>query len=368
MEGISGGMREQMISGLAGSSRQVMLAAIRRELDRPMLVVTHNLFAAQKAAEDLQECLSEDEVLLYPANELVAAEAAISSPETTAQRLDVLIRLSQGFRGVVVVPYSGVRRFQPARAYLAEARIPLEVGATLPMEDFLRRMVELGYERTDRVERKGEMSVRGGIVDFCPLIGETGVRVEWFDDEIDSIRTFDPSDQRSIDKLQSYVVTPCREIVADERRMKNAAQHAGELLGAQLAKMTDRLAKGRLEETIGGEIDKLRRHVYFPELYKYISLLFPERETLYDYMPKDAILVLDEPTRLIETSKQLERDEAEWTTTLLSNGRTLPGLPVGLEADASLFRKPFQTLYLQLFLRQVPHTQPQNIVNIVTAK
>ena len=366
MEGIAGGMREQMISGLAGSSRQVMLAAIRRGLNRPMLIVTHNLFAAQKIAEDLQECLPDGEVLLYPANELVAAEAAISSPETTAQRLDVLIRLSQGYRGVVVVPYSGVRRFQPARAYLAEARIPLEVGAVLPMEDFLRRMVELGYERTDRVERKGEMSVRGGIVDFFPLIGETAIRVEWFDDEIDSIRTFDPADQRSIDKLQSYVVTPCREIAADEQRMQNAAQQAYERLETQLGKMTDRLAKGRLEETIGEEIDKLRRHVYFPEIYKYISLLFPERETLYDYMPQDTILVLDEPSRLIETSKQLERDEAEWTTTLLSSGRTLPGLPTGLEADAALFRKPFQTLYLQLFLRQVPHTQPQNIVNIVS--
>jgi len=366
MDGIGSGMREQMISGLAGSSRQVMLAAIRRGLKRPMLIVTHNMFAAQKAAEDLQECLSGDEVLLYPANELVAAEAAISSPETMAQRMDVLIRLTQGFRGIVVVPYSGLRRFQPARSYLSEARIPLAVGEELPMEAFLRRMVELGYERTDRVERKGEMSVRGGIVDFYPLTSETAIRVEWFDDEIDSIRTFDPSDQRSIDKMQSFVVTPCREIVADEQRMKNAAQHAFELLEAQLQKMTDRQAKSRLEEAIGEEIEKLRQHAYFPEIYKYISLLFPERETLHDYMPQDTILVLDEPTRLIETSKQLERDEAEWTTALLSNGKTLPGFATGVEAEAALFRQPFQTLYLQLFLRQVPHTQPQNIVNIVT--
>ena len=87
------GMREQLISGLAGSSRQVMIAALKRELEQPILVVTHNMFAAQKIAEDLVECLSPDEVLLYPANELVAAEAAISSPEMLAQRMDVLIRV-----------------------------------------------------------------------------------------------------------------------------------------------------------------------------------------------------------------------------------------------------------------------------------
>ena len=67
-----------------------------------MLVVTHNMFAAQKIAEDLQECLSADEVLLYPANELVAAEAAISSPETLAQRMDVLIRCRKAIAGLLL--------------------------------------------------------------------------------------------------------------------------------------------------------------------------------------------------------------------------------------------------------------------------
>ncbi len=113
MTGIRKGMKEQMVSGLAGSARQVMSAVIRNELDRPLLIMTHNMFAAQKIAEDLQESLSVDQVLLYPANELVAAEAAISSPETLAERINVLVRLSQGFRGVVVIPFSGVRRYLP---------------------------------------------------------------------------------------------------------------------------------------------------------------------------------------------------------------------------------------------------------------
>ncbi|GGG24625.1 transcription-repair coupling factor [Paenibacillus abyssi] len=365
ISGVRKGMREQMISGLAGSSRQVMAAALKQELDRPILIVTHNMFAAQKIAEDLQECLSAEQVMLYPANELVAAEAAISSPETLAQRIDVLVRLSQGFRGIVVVPFSGVRRYLPTKEAIAEARIAVEVGSTLPMEAFLRRMVELGYERVDRVESKGEMSVRGGIVDFYPLTEPHAYRIEWFDDEVDSIRTFDPSDQRSIDKVDAYTIPLCKEVLADERRQHAAAQHAFELLEKQLEKMSDRLAKDRMREEIGSEIEKLRQQVYFSEIYKYISLLYPERQTIIDYMQEDTLLIIDEPTRLIETARQLERDEAEWATHLLQNGKSLPGFVLSRESDEILYQRPFPTLFLSLFLRQIPHTQPQNILNFM---
>lgn len=230
-------MREQLVSGLAGSSRQVMIAALMRELARPIVVVTHNMFAAQKIAEDLAECLNANEVLLYPANELVAAEAAISSPETLAQRMDVLIQLSEGYRGIVVVPFSGVRRYLPARGVMANARIELRVGETLSLETFLQQMVGLGYSRVDKVENKGEMSVRGGIVDVFPLTSIHPYRIEWFDDEIDSIRTFDPVEQRSLEKLQHYVVPPCQELAADAGRFAGAAQHAAELLEQQLLKI-----------------------------------------------------------------------------------------------------------------------------------
>ncbi|MFD0717131.1 transcription-repair coupling factor [Paenibacillus sp. GCM10027626] len=364
--GIQRGMREQLVSGLAGSSRQVMIAALSRQLKRPMLVVTHNMFAAQKIAEDLLECLSQDEVLLYPANELVAAEAAISSPETLAQRMDVLVQLSLGYRGVVVVPLSGVRRYLPIPEVMAAARIELKVGETLPMEAFLHRMVELGYVRVDKVESKGEMSVRGGIVDLYPLTSPHPYRIEWFDDEIDSIRSFDAADQRSIEKLDSYTIRPCQELLADGQRFEIAERAASELLEQQLLKMTDRAAKDRLRTEIGAELEKLRQTQHFPEIYKYVSLLYPERCTLFDYMAEDTLLIYDEPTRLIETGRQLERDEAEWATHLLQNGKSLPGFTLARPSEEILYHRPFPTIFLSLFLRQIPHTQPQNILNVVS--
>ncbi|WP_053373381.1 transcription-repair coupling factor [Paenibacillus sp. FJAT-27812] len=366
ISGIRKGMREQMISGLAGSSRQVLIAALQEDVERPMLVVTHNMFAAQKIAEDLQECLSPENVLLYPANELVAAEAAISSPETLAQRMDVLIKLSKGYRGIVVVPFSGVRRYLPISSVMAEAQIEVSIGDSLPIDAFLRQMTALGYTRADRVELRGEMSVRGGIVDFYPLTASQAYRIEWFGDDVDSIRAFDPADQRSSDRFESYVVPPCQELMADGHRMEVAANHAQKLLEKQLDKMTDRTAKERLRTELGGELERLREHVYFPEMYKYISLLYPERQTILDYMPSDTLLILDEPTRLIETSKQLERDEAEWSMHLLQNGKSLPDLALARDTEEILHHRPFPTLFLSLFLRQIPHSQPQNILNMTS--
>ena len=365
VSGIRSGMREQLISGLAGSSRQLMMASLFEELKRPMMVVTHNMFAAQKIVEDLQETLSPEQVLLYPANELIAAEAAISSPETLAQRIDVLTKLARGYQGIVVVPFAGVRRFLPAQTVIAEAQVTVKVGETIQLEDFLRSMNQLGYERVERVESKGELSVRGGIIDLYPLTSPVAYRIELFDDEVDSIRTFDPADQRSVDKIAELVIPPCKEIIADRNRFQNAAQHASELLEAQLVKMSDRQAKERLREEIGQEIEKLREHVYFNGLYQYIALLYPERQTLFDYMPKETLLVYDEPMRLIETARQLERDEAEWMTHLLQHGKSLPGFVLAKTSESLLHYRTLPTLYMSLFLRQVPHTQPQNIVNFM---
>lgn len=364
--GVHSGMKEQLISGLSGSSRQVMLAALQQETNRPLLVVTHNMFAAQKIFEDLQEALTPDGVLLYPANELVAAESAVSSPETLAQRIEVLLQCSRGYRGIVVVPYSGIRRYIPTPKAMAEAGIHITLGGTVELEAFLKSMVELGYERVERVESRGEMSLRGGIIDIYPLTSSMAYRIELFDDEVDSIRTFDPADQRSVDQVKEVFIPPCKELIASTERLERAAQAVAEKLEIQLDKMTDRQAKNRLREELFKEMEMLREHVHFPEMYKYISQIYPERSLLYDYMPEDTLLILDEPARLLETAKQLERDEAEWNLHLFQNGKSLPELPLGVDGDSALYHRPFQTLFLSLFLRQVPHSQPQNIINFVS--
>ncbi|MBC8080567.1 MAG: transcription-repair coupling factor, partial [Gorillibacterium sp.] len=363
--GIRSGMREQLVSGLAGSSRQVMIAALLEQTGQPILVVTHNMFAAQKIAEDLIECISPERVLLYPAQEMLAAEASVASTDIVAQRIDALTRLAGGFSGIVITPYAGLRRLLPTSSIFVSSQVLVQEGEELVLEDFLRRLTELGYERVERVEKKGELCVRGGIIDVFPLTSVLPCRIELFDVEVDSIRSFDPETQRSTVRLKQLVIPPAREVIGEMWRFQSAANHAGSLVDAQLEKMADRQAKVKLKETIGDEIRRLEQGLSFAGASKYISLLYPERQTLMDYVPKDSLLIIDEPARLLETSKQLERDEAEWMTGQLQEGKSLPALTFSKSYDSLLHRKPFQTVYLSLFLRQVPQTQPQNIVNFM---
>lgn len=363
--GIRSGMKEQLISGLVGSSRQVMIASLYSQLNQPIVIITHNMFSAQKIADDLHECLPAEEVIIYPANELSLTEAMTTNPDVLAQRIEVLTKCASGFRGIVIVPYAGIRKIIPPAHVFTEAQIPIAVGDVLELKVFIARMNELGFERVERVEGKGEMSVRGGIIDFFPIQSSTAYRIELFDDEVDSIRTFDALDQRSVEKVSSIIITPCREFIANDKRFDNAAQVASDFLQQQLDRMSDRKAKERLKEHISHDIERLREHVYFTEINKYSAMLFPERQTLLDYMAKDSILIMDEPIRLLETSKQLERDEGESMTSLLNDGKSLPAFVVSKNYDSLLHIKPFPTLYLSLFLRQIPHTQPQNIINIV---
>lgn len=365
VSGLRSGMNEQMVSGLAGSSRSIMIAAMAQELDRPILVMTHNMYSAQKVAEDLVECIPEEQVLLYPAHEVTMTEASAASPEIRAQRIEALSRIAHGFRGVMVVPYAGVRRLVPTKSAFSAAHMHIKVGDELPLQEFIRRLAELGYARAEQVEGEGEFSVRGGIVDFYPLTSTVPYRMEWFDDEVDSIRSFDISDQRSKEKLSELSVLPSKEVIAEERRSSNAAQHAYELLQEQLDKVSDRSLKEKLQGHITGEIDQLREHISFPGIYKYISLLYPEKQTLLDYIPDDTIFMIDEPLRLLETSKQLEREEAEAMTSLLEEGRSLPGFILSKAYESLIPYAKFPKIYLSLFLRQIPHTQPQNIVNFL---
>ncbi|HZG75296.1 MAG TPA: CarD family transcriptional regulator, partial [Paenibacillus sp.] len=375
-DGIRSGLKEQLVSGLAGSARSVFIAALHAQLQRPIVVMTHNMFSAQKLIEDLEECLPRGELLSYPANESIATEAAVSSPELVSQRIDALSRLANGFRGVLVVPYAGVRRLVAAKETFRDAAVTVSVGETIAIDVFLARLAELGYERVERVESRGEMSVRGGIVDVYPPkpaglaasaseAEDLAVRIEWFDDEIDSIRLFDPADQRSKERQERVTLLPSRELFAEPRRFANAAQTASELLERQLEKTADRTVKEKLREEIGGDLVKLREGAHFTGIYKYVSLLYPERHTLLDYLPKDALLLVDEPNRLLETARQLDRDEAEWTTHLLQEGKTIPSFALSKSYESLFFHKPYQTVYLSLFLRQIPNTQPQNIVNVI---
>jgi transcription-repair coupling factor (superfamily II helicase) len=364
MNGLDGRLKEQLVAGLSGSARTVLMSSIYSTLQKPQLVVTHNLYQAQKLYDDLIELIPENEVFLYPVNELIASEVGIASPELKSQRIDVLNYWSQHNRGVIIVPIAGLRRLLPTKEKWKNAQQVIQVGDDLSIDDLTYQLVKLGYERGTMVSTPGEFSVRGGIIDIYPLTEELPVRIELFDTEVDSIRTFEIDNQRSKDKLDSFNFGPATEMLFDDKELKQGVEKLESGLAQSLKKLKDDKVKKQLAEKISHEMETLRNGQVLQQMFKYLSLFYDNPASLLDYLPEDGIVIVDEISRVQEMSETLEKEELEWYTSLLAEGEVIHDMEFSHSFFPLLHQAQRAIVYMSLFLRHVPHTSPQNIVNM----
>ncbi|MFC7372312.1 transcription-repair coupling factor [Fictibacillus iocasae] len=364
INGITGGLKEQLIAGLSGSARTLLISSLYEQADRPQLVLTHNLFQAQKLYEELSGLIPENEVYLYPVNDVISSELAIASPELKSQRLEVLNFWASENKGIVIAPAAGLRRFLPPVELWKKCRISMAVGDDISLDDVLLQLVAMGYERSAMVQAPGEFSVRGGIIDIYPLTEKQPLRIELFDTEVDSIRYFDEETQRSGDKVKNIEIGPAQELLLYEEHYKRGAALLEEKLGATLKSLKDDQIKEILVQNIEYEASRLRDQENFQGMFKYASLFYEKPASLLDYMPEHSVIVMDEAGRIQESNNQLDKDEAEWQTALLEHGEFLRDVPVSPNVKLPGDKVKFPIVYMSLFLRHVPHTQPQNILNV----
>ncbi|UCZ53312.1 transcription-repair coupling factor [Bacillus shivajii] len=364
IDGIEVNMSEQMISGLSGSARSIVIASVFHETKRSQLVVTHNLFQAQKIYDDLASLVGEEYVFLYPVNELIASEIAVASPEMKGQRIEVLNRLATGKESIIISPMAGVRRLLPPKTLWKSYQVQFVLGEEIDLESTLNQLVEMGFQRTDMVSAPGEFSLRGGIVDIYPLTEEMPIRIELFDTEVDSIRYFNVESQRSMNQINEVKIGPAKEVLLTEEHFQYGAHQLESKLAESLAKVKDKTTKEKMAEQVSQEIDWLKQRVTFESIYKYMSLFYNDRYTLLDYFPDNGVISIDEVSRAQEMEQSLEKEEAEWYTTMLSQGATVTELSLSKNWDELFLKANRPIIYLSLFLRHVPNTNPKNIVNI----
>ena len=362
--GVSEGLKEQLIAGLSGSARTVLTASLAEKTDKPILLITHNLLQAQKLYDDLVNLVGEDEVFLYPANELIGAEMSVASPELRAQRIEALNHWCKKTSGIVIAPIAGLRKMIPPKAVWQHYQLTLIVGSDLNVEELLRTLIEMGYVRTEMVATPGEFSVRGGIIDIYPITETDPIRIELFDTEIDSIRSFSLDNQRSKEKLSEISIGPASEVLLNEQKLHLLAEKLQAGLAASLKKIHNEKAKIQLSQNISSEIEQLKNGQKPEQIFKYLGMVYETSHSLLDYLPKNGLIVVDEISRVQEMSDSLDKEEAEWYTSLLGEGKIIHDLKISHELYSLTHRNSYPLLYLSLFLRHVANTNPQNIINM----
>ena len=198
-----------LITGAADAAKAHLIAELAREKRPWKLVVTYDELHARELYEDCL-CFS-DRVWLYPAKDLLFFTADIRGFETSAARIDVWRHMAEEEGGIIVTTADGLMDRLETPEQFQEEFFRIDENSTIDPVKLAERLVSLGYERTPQVDGIGQFSVRGGIIDFFPVTEEFPVRIELWDTDIDSIRTFDPENQRSIEKLAGVTVYPARE-------------------------------------------------------------------------------------------------------------------------------------------------------------
>ena len=363
INGVEEGLREQLVAGLSGSSRAMLIASVYKQTKRSILVVTYNLLQAQKLYEDVTNFLSEDEVFLYPANELIAAEISISSPELRAQRIEALNHWSNHNKGIVIVPMGGFRKLLPPKEMWQKYQLSFSVGSEIDLEKVIHQLVAMGYSRSDMVSSPGEFSLRGGILDIYSLTESNPIRIELFDTEIDSIRTFSTDNQKSLEKVPTVHIGPATELILEPANVTRMTDLLEEGLRSSLNKIKNEKTKNLLLQNVGSEVEQLRSGLKIDTIYKYSSLAYQKPASLLDYLPNDGLVFLDEISRIQEIATTLEGEELEWFTNLLDEGEIVHDVQLSFNFAQLMASSKKSMIFMSLFLRHVPHTNPQNIIN-----
>jgi transcription-repair coupling factor (superfamily II helicase) len=272
--------------------RAFALAGLFSQLEAPMLVITPGEPEAEELADDI--ALFTDQVLLAPAWETLPFEHVSPNLATMARRAQARHVLATGSPVIVVASVrSAIQRVSSS----ATAPIRIARGDSVALEELVAGMSDLGYSRTDRVEARGEMAVRGGILDVFPAQGDTPVRVDFWGDEIEEIRSFSVATQRSEATLDLVEVYPAREVRPDQA----VRERAGALVASEpwSASTWDRLAEGQV----------------FAGMESWLPWLADPR-SMIDETPEHAAIVVVDPVRALDRSRDLVKEESELAAAL----------------------------------------------------
>ena len=291
------------------------------------LAVTYDDSRAKEIYEDFRNFT--DKVWLYPARDLLFYSADIHGNLLTRQRIEVLKSLLTEPGGVVVTTVDGLMDHLLPLSLLKSRTISIQCGQTLDLEELKSQLAAVGYERMAQVDGMGQFSIRGGIVDIFPLTEETPIRIELWDDGVDSIRSFDVESQRSVEELSQAVIYPAAEVVLDEARLEEglrAIEEEEKTYEKALRDQHKSEAAHRISQAVKEFVESVREGWRLGGLDGYIHYFCREAVSFLDYFPESSSLIfLDEPLRLKEKSETVELEFRESMSHRLENGYMLPG-------------------------------------------
>ena len=326
IRGIKKGEFPVQLIGCMDTQESHMIYGTGRD-KRIRLVITHNEVRAKELVEDLK--LYDHDVMYYPAKDFIFYSADVHGQAIVKERLKVIKRLLEKEPLTVVTTLDGgmdyclpFERYQENRIHVAEEEI-------LDLEEFKKNLVAIGYENTGQVQKEGEFSVRGGIIDVFPLTEECPYRIELWGDEVDGIRRIDVESQRSVETVSEIEIYPATEIFLEEDRILEGMHRMEEEMQTCVRRFEDEGKKeeaSRLRQSVANFRETYEVYHGLVNLESYVSYFTKNVSSFFDYFKgEDVCVYLDEPARCIEKGEAVEYEFRESMVSRLEKGYILPG-------------------------------------------
>ena len=314
------------ISGCIDAAKPHMMYSIGNGSGNRIIVT----FQEQKAKELAEEYRFFDpNVAYYPAKDILFYQSDIRGNVLTAERINALKMMAEKRSCTIVTTFDGLMNPMPSPDQFINAVRKVAVGDVIDLEQFTRHLAELGYEKNYQVQTSGEFSVRGGIIDIFPLTEEVPYRIELWGDEVDSIRTFDPESQRSIEQVDEAVIYPATEMALTPEQIQDGTEAIEKDRRKYVKKLRDAMKTEeayRMDSAVSEVLEGLREGFRVHGLGSYIRYFCKETVSFLNYFPVDELTIfLDEPLRLKEKAETTETEFRESMSHRLEGGYLLPG-------------------------------------------
>ena len=307
------------VSGLSDVYKAQLIGATKENLKNTCLIITYNEIQAKKIYDDVKQF--EKNTFIFNKKDIVTYDYEVESYDNLYERIKVLNELNK--KCIVITTIEAAMQKMIPKEVLYKNKIKLKVGDTIDTEELKEKLISMGYERTELTEGNGQFCIRGGIIDIS-ISENLGVRIELWGDDIDSIRYFNLSSQRSTEMAEKVEIIPLHEYLleTDKETVSN--------------KILDNNYTEKQQENAEEDVRKIKEESYVSKVDKYIDYFYSKTETILDYLPQDTIILIDEKSKVEARKENIKNDYDNLIKSLTESEKIIPQILQNSKISESL--------------------------------
>ena len=320
----------QLLMGLSSSTKAITMASCVEE-NHKILILTSTYSEAERLSSDLIGLVGEERVYTFLADDTPLAEFVFSSQEKIFSRLEALdFLLDSQQSGFLIVNVAASQLFLPNPVNFNSAYIDLKIGQEYELKDLISQLLNSGYKQVSQVLKQGEFSLRGDILDIFERSSQMPFRVEFFGDEVDGIRLFNPENQISIQNVEHVHIHPATDIIFTKADYKSAQKKIENLI----EKTVDSTSRSYLEEILASTKEQIQH----ADIRKLLSYFYQNEWTIFDYLPKYSPIFFDDFQKIMNRHAQFQLEAANLLTEDLQTSKAIANQSYFADVY-SIFRK-----------------------------